>query len=95
MKFRKSGKIKKQHGMIKGLRRFLEKIEHWDEIQGIIPGRIEVAKQSGKVQLRVSYHTTSGLKAIARGNSSVQEVFFISSKPTDLSNRLSKLLESH
>ena len=77
MRYRGNGKIKHQHGMIKGLRKILNQIAKWDEVQGIIPGRIEVAKQGGKPRLRVSYKTGSGLKAIARGNGSVQEIFFI------------------
>jgi len=88
MKYRRNNKTKRQHGMIKGLSEFLKKIEGWPEIQGIIPGRIEKARATGKVRLRISYETNSGLKAIARGGGAVQEVFFVSGQPKQLSDRL-------
>ena len=88
MKFRKSG-VKKQHGMIPDLQKLLEKIAQWDEVQGIVPGRIEKARYRGKLKIRVSYSTDSGLKAIARRSGSVQEIFFISPCPADLKQRLS------
>ena len=74
--------------MIKGLRRLLSSIEDWPEINSIIPGRIDRAKEGGKIKLRVNYQTSSGLKAIARGNASIQEVFFVTNQPDDLLKKL-------
>lgn len=88
MKYRGSGKIKRQHGTIKGLIGLLRKIEAWDEVQGIVPGRIEPANTKGNLHLRISYETNSGLKGIARGHSAVQEVFFVTSNPAALKKRL-------
>ena len=87
MKYRESGKIKQKHGMIQGLRRILRQIAKWEEVQGFIPGRIESAGQKGHIRLRISYETSSGLKAIARGNGSVQEVFLITQVPDLLRER--------
>jgi hypothetical protein len=76
--------------MIQGLRKVLGRIAAWEEVQGIIPGRIEKAKQKGAIQLRISYETLSGLKAIARGGGTVQEVFFITDETAKLQERLSR-----
>ena len=90
MKYRRKGKTKRQHGMIKGLSRLLQKIEDWPEIQSIIPGRIEKANEKGPIRLRVNYETRSGLKAIARGEGAVQEVFFVTNQPDVLTEKLGK-----
>lgn len=88
MRYRGSGKIKKQHGMINGLNKLLESIQHWDEIVSIIPGRINRCKLGGKVKLKISYHTPTGLKANANAHGGVQEVFFVSNNPTVLEQKL-------
>ncbi len=92
MKHRKN-KIKSQHGMIKGLRKFLEKeISSQDFIKGIIPGRIDVGKATGEV-LKVSYQykTEAGAKLIARSGSSIQEIFVT----TDAPESLEKIIEAY
>ncbi len=93
MRYRGSGKIKKQHSMIKGLKKFLESIEQWEEIQGIVPGRIAKANLGGPLQLKIKYETISGIKAIANSYGGVQEVFFITNTPELLLNKLEALLE--
>lgn len=90
MRYRGSGKIKKQHHIIKGLQEILETIESWSEINSIVPGEISRAKTGGKVKLRVSYKTESGIKAIARGHGAVQDVFLI----TDNSDSVLEKLQS-
>jgi len=92
MRYRRKGITKRQHGMIKGLSSLLQKIEDWPEVQSIIPGRIEKARSSGKVRLRVNYITKSGLKVIARGERAAQEVFFVTDDPELLSEKLKKLI---
>lgn len=74
--------------MIKGLYKLLESIEHWDEIQGIIPGLIKPSKSSSDIELTVQYLTPSGLKCLAKCDGAVQEVFFISSNPEQLKKKL-------
>ncbi len=87
MKYRKN-KIKTEHSIIKGLRRFLEdKISHLDHVSGIIPGRIDVGRSTGEI-LTVSYKypINDGAKLIARSGTSVQEVFVITSDPEAVKN---------
>ena len=74
--------------MIDGLRELLESIQKWPEISGIIPGRVYVRKSSGKLKIKIQYTIPSGLKAMAKGGTCVQEVFFISSNPEGLKKKL-------
>lgn len=92
MKYRKN-KIKSQHGMIKGLKKFLEKeITGHDFIHGVIPGRIEVGKSTGEVlKISYQYETPSGAKLIARSGSSIQEIFVT----TDSPEKLEKIIEEY
>lgn len=85
MKHRKN-KIKRQHSMIKGLRKFLEReISSLDSVSGIIPGEIKVGNSTGQnLEIRYQYDTRSGAKLIATSGSSVQEVFVITSSPEEL-----------
>lgn len=91
MKYRKN-KIKQEHGIIKGLKEFLEKnISELDSVTGIIPGRITVGRATGEnLVIRYKYSTVSGAKLIARSGSSVQEVFVV----TNDSEKLRKEIES-
>lgn len=85
------GKIKYQHRMIKGLRKFLEGIESWEEIQTIIPGRIKRARPQHEIVLSVQYKTESGLKCLAKSGSEVQEVFIVTSFPDRVKERLEQV----
>jgi hypothetical protein len=80
MKHRKN-KIKRQHGIIKGLRRYLEDhVASLDFVKGVIPGEITVGKTKGEnLVVRYKYSTISGAKLLARSGNSVQEVFVITS----------------
>ena len=92
MKHRKN-KIKHQHGIIKGLKKFLEhNVSSLDSVEGIIPGRIKVGKTPGE-NLIVSYQysTISGAKLIARSGTSVQEVFVI----TNDADKLKEVIEEN
>jgi hypothetical protein len=80
--------VKLQHGLIPGLRKFLEKIAWWDEISSVNPGGIKQRAGSGAFSLRIQYRTKSGLKCIARSGSVVQEVFFVTSDLEGLERRL-------
>lgn len=85
MKHRKN-KIKRQHGIIKGLKRFLEdRLSTQDFVESIIPGEIKVARKTGEnLEVRYRYNTVSGAKLIARSGTSVQEVFVVTSDPDKL-----------
>ncbi len=85
MKYRKN-KIKQEHGIIKGLKKFLEhKVSTLDTVEGIIPGRIKVGKTPGEnLIVTYQYSTVSGAKLIARSGTSVQEVFVITSDPEEV-----------
>ncbi len=90
-KHRGSSKIKHQHHIIDGLAVFLERIEDWEEIRSVIPGKINRIRSSmGSLKIRIQYPTVSGLKCLAREAAAVQEVFFVTPKPQDLQDRLKK-----
>ena len=82
MKHRKN-KIKRQHGIIKGLKKFLEKeVSSLDFVSGIIPGQIKVGNATGEnLKIKYQYNTQSGAKLIAVSGNSVQEIFVITSDP--------------
>lgn len=84
----RTSKIKYQHHMIKGLRKFLESIEPWDEIKSIIPGEIHPTKSVKPLKLEVKYNTKSGVKCIAHSGSAVQEVFIVTAVPEAFKKRL-------
>jgi len=86
-----SSKIKYEHGMIEGLRKFLEKIEPWEEIQSIIPAVIRQTKGGVSFIFRVSHPTEKGLKCFAQSGHAIQEVFIVSSKPKELQERIENL----
>jgi hypothetical protein len=91
MKHRKN-KIKRQHGIIKDLKNFLEKeVASRDFVAGVIPGRITVGSATGeKLKIRYQYSTQSGAKLIAVSGSSVQEIFVITSEPEKLKELIGK-----
>jgi hypothetical protein len=86
-------KIKRQHGMIKGLREFLEaNISSLEFVDGIIPGEIKVGSATGEnLRVRYKYSTVSGAKLIARSGSSIQEVFVVTRFP----ERLKEVIKEH
>jgi hypothetical protein len=91
----RSSKIKYQHGMIRGLRRFLEsELEPLPEIQAIIPGRIQRKRGADSgFRVRLQYETDTGFKLLAHGPGSVQEVFVVSDERARLRARLEALLD--
>lgn len=91
MKHRKN-KIKRQHGIIKDLRKFLEKeVTSRDFVTGVIPGRITVGNATGEnLKIRYQYSTKSGAKLIAVSGNSVQEIFVITSEPEKLKELIGK-----
>jgi len=92
MKHRKN-KVKRQHGIIKGLKKFLEdEISSRSFVKGVIPGEIKKGRSTGEnLIVRYKYSTVSGAKLIATSGSSVQEVFVITGSP----ERLKKIVEKY
>jgi hypothetical protein len=84
-----SSKLKYEHAFIEGLRPLLESIAPWAEIHSIIPGRIRPAKGSKRqIRLEIKYSTVTGLKALAKNGTAVQEVFFVTGNPQAVRERL-------
>ncbi|NIP30134.1 MAG: hypothetical protein GTO02_08305 [Candidatus Dadabacteria bacterium] len=92
MKYRKN-KIKREHAIIKGLKKFLERnVSNLEHVSGIIPGEIKVGNATGEnLIVRYRYDTHSGSKLIARSGNSVQEVFVITSDPKNLKEVIKSL----
>src|ERR1700751_5971087 len=85
----RSAKLKYEHAFIDGLRPLLESISPWAEIHSIIPGRIRPAKGSKRqIRLEIKYSTVTGLKALAKNGTAVQEVFFVTANPQAVRQRL-------
>ncbi len=91
----RKNKIKQQHGMIKGLKNFLEKeISPLDFIKSVTPGQIRVGKAKGEVlAVRFQYTTSTGAKLIARSGTSVQEVFVVTAEPEKLKEKIKNTRE--
>ena len=62
---------------MKELASLLEKIEYWDEIERIIPGRVRQTKSQQPFRFAVQAETSVGYKCVARSSTAAQEVFFI------------------
>ena len=85
----KSSKLKYEHALIEGLRPLLESIAPWEDIHSIIPGRIRPTKGSKRrITLEIKYSTRTGLKALAKTGTAVQEVFFVTANPQAVRERL-------
>ena len=82
----RQGKLKIKHGIIKGLKRFLEdRVTVLDYVSSIIPGEIKVGNAAGEnLIVSYKYDTISGAKLIAKSGSSIQEVFVITRSPEEL-----------
>lgn len=89
-----SSKIKYEHGMIEGLRKFLETIEPWEEIQSIIPSIINRTKGGVSFIFRVRYATQKSLKCFAQSGHSIQEVFIVTSQPKALQKKIESLFDN-
>jgi hypothetical protein len=85
----KNSKLKYEHALIEGLRPLLESIASWEEVHSIIPGRIRPTKGSKqRIRLEIKYSTGTGLKALAKTGTAVQEVFFVTASPHAVRERL-------
>jgi len=86
----RSSKIKYQHGMIHGLRGFLEgELEPLDYVESIFPGEIKRTKGANpKLRVQFKYATETGAKLLAYGPAAVQEVFVVTKNPEALKSKL-------
>jgi hypothetical protein len=76
----KFGRIKRQHGRIKGLDRILDTIvAECPFVSRIVPGRIKVRRGKTAPTFKVQYPTPAGIKCLYINTGTVQEVFLISS----------------
>jgi len=90
-KHRGSSKIKYEHDMIPGLRKFLEeRLEPLPFVEAIFPGVIRRKKGStAGIRVKFQYPTKTGAKLIALSGCSVQEVFVVTKEPEKLKEALS------
>lgn len=71
-------KVKTEHHILSEFHAFLAKIEEFEEIHRMIPGRISrQQKGSSQLRFRISYPTASGLKCTMSKGSTAQELFII------------------
>ena len=82
----RNSKIKYEHGMIHGLREFLERdVEPLDYVQSIFPGEIKHTKGANPgFKIRFKYATKTGAKILAYSSSAVQEIFVVTKNPERL-----------
>ena len=86
----KYGKVKREHGRIRGLDEVCDAIlKQGPAVTRIVPGRISRRRGQGKAKLTISYATDSGLKCIFSISGTVQEVFIVTSDPVQTRQWLS------
>jgi hypothetical protein len=74
----KFGRVKRQHGRIKGLDGILDRIVgQCPYVSRIVPGRIKVRRGKTAANFKVQYPTPAGLKCLYTSTGTVQEVFLI------------------
>jgi hypothetical protein len=77
----KFGKVKREHGRVRGLDEVCDTIiRDCPFVTRIVPGRINRRRGNGPATLRVQYATSAGLKCLyASAGGAVQEVFIVCS----------------
>jgi hypothetical protein len=74
----KFGRIKRQHGRIRGLDDLLDHIvKNCPHVTRIIPGRIKTRRGKTPPSFKIQYPTEAGLKCLYTSTGTVQEVFLI------------------
>ncbi len=75
----KFGKVKREHGRVRGLDEVCNAIiRDCPDVSRIVPGRIKPRRGNGPATLRVQYATPAGLKCLyASAGGAVQEVFLV------------------
>ena len=76
--FMKFGRIKRQHGRVRGLDEILNDIiARCPHVTRIVPGRIKVRRGKTPPSFKIQYPTDAGLKCLYTATGTVQEVFLI------------------
>ena len=76
----KFGKVKREHGRVRGLDEICDRIvRECEHVSRIVPGRISRRRGNGPQQFKVQYATPAGLKCLYTVSGTVQEVFLICS----------------
>ena len=80
----KFGKVKREHGRVRGLDEVCDAIiRDCPLVTRIVPGRINRRRGNGPATLRVQYATPAGLKCLyASAGGAMQEVFLVSRDET-------------
>lgn len=89
-------KTKREHHILKEFIKDLENIENINEINRIIPGRIDrQQKWSSEKRFRITTSTISGFKCIISKGSTAQELFIIckNQNTENIQNQILNLLE--
>ncbi|MEM8872935.1 MAG: DUF2103 domain-containing protein [Planctomycetota bacterium] len=74
----KFGKVKREHGRVRGLDEVCDRIvRDCPHVDRIVPGRISRKRGGGPAKFKVQYPTDAGLKCQYSIERSVQEVFLI------------------
>jgi hypothetical protein len=76
MKYR-INKIKREHSIVDGGLKALDKLVKDEKITSIIPGPIKKSRTFSRMTLFFQYKTKTGDKYLLKGNGAVQEVFVI------------------
>lgn len=87
----RSNKIKQEHSIIEDVLPLLETVAELSLVKSIIPGRINRRKGSGiQPYIQLKYNTPTGIKAIAKNSSSLQEIFIVTDQPEEVTEELQK-----
>ena len=79
-----------------GLIKFLGHLSKSDAVKRLIPGRINTVSASrDSFEFRITTETTTGVKALARLNRSVQEVFVITDDRTAVEDEAKLIIDKH
>ncbi|MEC9489029.1 MAG: DUF2103 domain-containing protein [Halanaerobium sp.] len=85
----RTNKVKHEHTIIEDVLPLLEEVALLSRVKSIIPGRINRRKGSGvRPYLQMKYNTPTGIKAIAKNSSSLQEVFIVTDYQEEVSIQL-------
>ena len=79
-----------------GLIKFMGHLAKLDAVKKLIPGRINTVSASrDRFEFRVTTETQTGVKALARLNRSVQEVFVITEDRTAVEEEAQLIIDKH
>ncbi|MEM2925801.1 MAG: DUF2103 domain-containing protein [Methanocellales archaeon] len=74
-------KVKRQHGIIKGILPLLERISKIEGVKKVVPAAIfPAASSTGKPRITLQRETVSGFKLLAHSSGAVQEIFLVVTK---------------